>query len=284
MKFKIRELKKDLNNNELAEKYTKEDFFWRGYSKWVTIVIAIIFVVVSFSLVFSTFISNSAVLDARSKVLDFLSASCSSPNKDDLNSIIDYLDKIQSVYNEIDIFKIMSLLYAVLSTAILSYAARLVRLPSEERKEIAKQISEDAQKDIKALTDEMSQIIVCGKFDRLLDNALFEMQIYCSIINKLKKTDKVSDGELELISRSYIRLIDGFDSINNFDGWNKIKVSEENMSKLHDTSTAMQKYNDLLLKNDYLSDKRRIVDVEVIGRGVSFLSQKFDELKNTPDK
>ena len=76
-------------------------------------------------------------------------------NRLELSSAIAYLSKIQEVASNNNTAALLSLIYALITSLILSYGAKLLRLGESDKQKLAEEIKEKCQEDLNCVKDQL---------------------------------------------------------------------------------------------------------------------------------
>lgn len=76
-------------------------------------------------------------------------------NRLELSSAIAYLSKIQEVASNNNTAALLSLIYALITSLILSYGAKLLRLGESDKQKLAEEIKEKCQEDLNRVKDQL---------------------------------------------------------------------------------------------------------------------------------
>jgi len=133
----------------------KQSIFASVLSNILVIVIAIAFIACAGIFIKGQIEANRAIVDAGTAVLNSVNSNNSAQDVVDYNAAITYLEAVQQAYSENSMIKIISLIYALSSSIILGYGAKMLRLGAADKQELCKELLEKTADQFNKSTDKI---------------------------------------------------------------------------------------------------------------------------------
>lgn len=99
--------------------------------------------------------ANHAIIDAGKAVLDSITSDSPIQAEIDYSAAISYLEAAQQAYTENSVIKIISLIYAVSSSIILGYGAKMLRLGASDKQELCEELLQKTEQQFSKVSDQI---------------------------------------------------------------------------------------------------------------------------------
>lgn len=99
--------------------------------------------------------ANHAIVNAGKAVLDSVTSNNPIQAEVDYSAAISYLEAAQQAYTENSIIKIISLIYAVSSSIILGYGAKMLRLGASDKQELCEELLQKTEGQFRKASDQI---------------------------------------------------------------------------------------------------------------------------------
>lgn len=133
----------------------KQSLFASALSNLLVVVIAIALIACTGIFIKGQIEANRAIVDAGTAVLNSVNSNNSAQNVVEYNAAISYLEAAQQAYSENSVIKVISIIYALSSSIILGYGAKMLRLGASDKQELCKELLEKTADQFNKSSDEI---------------------------------------------------------------------------------------------------------------------------------
>jgi len=206
------------------------------------LLIVVILILVGCSIVFikGQIDANRAIVDAGKAINASLNAGGSSQTVVDYTAAITYMEAAQQTYSENSVMKITSLIYALLSSVILGYGAKVLRLGTSDKQELCKELLEKTAQQFNESSNQML----------LQQNDIYIAVTTCETV-----------AQLALLLRSY------FDLIKNNGNGSPVTANSDIAERLQiELTYSLKQFEDFLACSENNENKLTKDQLEMIKR------------------
>lgn len=221
----------------------KQKVFINILSNSLIIIVAIVLMGCTWLFVRGQIDANRAITDAGKAVIAAVDSSTSGQKAVDYAAAITYLEAAQQAYSENSMIKIASLIYALSSSVILGYGAKVLRLGASDKQELcnellektAQQFSKSSDQMLRQQNDVYAAVTSCENAAHLSLLLLSYFELISS--KKYEKPITAATDATNRLQVEFIRSLSRFQGFLNYfkESSNKMRLTQDQLEMLKRT-------------------------------------------------